>query len=206
MNTSNLRHSLSRDQVLVAHAAEMIARTSLSQDDFAEELSKKIHLSIPEKARAKDVPDFQALAASNDTSAFLKASGSWLRRVNRWLSGEVELASWIEEPWVQALDAEHQERCINELAARHGLTGARALDSTSCPVIAFGQLVSRLGDVVEATGKVLADGVIDEKDLPDLPAGIEALLMVESRSCEIRRQMENQLAASVGRQCLRVVG
>ena len=83
MNTSNLRHSFSRDQVLIAHAAEMIARTSLSQDDFAEELSRQIHLSIPEKAKAKDVPDFQALAVTNDTSAFVKASGSWLRRVNR---------------------------------------------------------------------------------------------------------------------------
>jgi hypothetical protein len=206
MNTSNLGHSFSRDQVLIAHAVEMIARTSLSQDDFAEELSRQIHLSIPEKAKAKDVPDFQALANTNDTSAFVKASGSWLRRVNRWLSGEVELATWIEESWVQALDAEHQERCINELASRHGLVGARTSGGDAHPVTAFGQFVARMGQTVAAGSDVLADGVIDESDLPNLPVFIEHLLSVESRACELRRRAENVLAEHRGKPTLRVAG
>jgi hypothetical protein len=47
MNTSSPRQlSLSRDQVLVAHAAEMIARTQLSQDDFAQVLSSQLHRLI----------------------------------------------------------------------------------------------------------------------------------------------------------------
>ncbi len=207
MNTSSLRHSFSRDQVLIAHAVEMIARTSLSQDDFAEELSKQIHLSIPEKARAKEVPDFTALAATSDTSAFLKASGSWLRKVNRWLSGEVELASWIEEAWVLALDAEHQERCINELASRHGLIGARASSAEAAPVTAFAQFVTRMGHATEAGSSVLADGVIDAADLPHLPGFIDNLLAVESRAHELRRQAENELARHRGEKpSLRVAG
>ncbi|MFD2884158.1 hypothetical protein ACFS4T_21385 [Pseudomonas lini] len=36
-----------RDQVLVAHAANQIARTSLSQDDFAQALSREIYLIVP---------------------------------------------------------------------------------------------------------------------------------------------------------------
>jgi hypothetical protein len=194
MNTSNLRHSFSRDQVLIAHAVEMIARTSFSQDDFAAELSKKIHLTIPDKGRAKDVPDFAALGATNDTKTFMKESGNWLRRVNRWLSGEVELASWIEEPWVLALDAEHRERCINELASRHGLIGARASGGDAQPVTAFAQFVTRMGQAIESGSEVLADGVIDDADLPLLPAFIDGLRAVESRAFELRSQAESALA------------
>lgn len=54
MHTSSSRHIVqTRDQVLVAHAANQIARTSLSQDDFAQALSRELHLSFPEKAIAK---------------------------------------------------------------------------------------------------------------------------------------------------------
>jgi hypothetical protein len=85
---------------------------------------------------------------------------------------------------------------VNELASRYGLVGARALDTEGCPVTAFGQLVARLGGTVEACGVVLADGRIDEQDLPYLPAMIESLLALESRACELRRVAENTLAVN----------
>jgi len=56
-------------------------------------------------------------------------------------------------------------------------------------------LVTRLGDTVTKCGQVLADGKIDAKDRPALPAAIETLRFVESRSFEIRREMENELSA-----------
>lgn len=183
-----------RDQVLVAHAAEMIARTSFSQDKFAHALAAQLHALVPAKAADSNVPDFEALAGSNDAVSFLKASGNWLKRVQRWLGGDIELPSWVEEAWVLALDAEYGERCINELASRHGLIGARAQGGESSPVPAFGQLVARLGQAVELGSEVLADGQINQDDLPLLPAFIEKLLAVESRACELRRQAENELA------------
>jgi hypothetical protein len=195
MNTSNPRQSpISRDQVLVAHAAEMIARTRLSQDDFAQALSSQLHRMIPAKASAKDVPDFEALAKGNDTGAFLKASGAWLRRVGRWLSGEVDLPGWIEEAWVQALEGEFQERCLNELASRHGLTGARALGGEACPVGVFGQLVARLGKTVALGSEILADGKIDDADLPLLPDFISKLTSVEARCGELRAKAQKAMA------------
>lgn len=207
MNTSNFGHAnLSRDQVLVAHAAEMIARTSLSQDDFAQALSHELHDLVPAKAAEKEVPNFQTLAASNDVPAFLKASGRWLKRVERWLCGEVDLPSWVEEAWVRALAPAYRERCTNELASRYGLVGARDLGLDGCPVTAFGQLVTRLGTAVEATGLVLADGQISDEDRPHLPSMIEALLAVESRSCELRRAAERVMATGAPTVSLRVAG
>ena len=206
MTTSKAGHAVTRDQVLVAHAAEMIARTSMSTPGFAQALASQLYALAPVKADAAGVPNFAALAEVGAADPFIKATASWLKRVQRWIDGDVDLPSWVEEAWVLALEPEWRERCVNELAARHGLVGARDLGLQGCPVTAFGQLVSRLGGAVEATGVVLADGRISAEDLPVLPRMIEALLAVESRSCELRRAAENVLAQAGHAVPLRVVG
>ena len=194
MNMSNSgQQHISRDQVLVAYAVEMIARTGFSQDDFAQALSSNLHRQIPEKATSKDVPDFKLLVQGNDTAVFLRASGAWLRRVGRWLSGEVDLPSWLEEAWVDALEGEFQECCLNELASRHGLTGARALIGDANPVGVFGALVARLGNTVALGSEILADGRIDIDDLDKLPEFVDRLRSVEARCSELRSRAENVL-------------
>jgi len=92
--------------VLIAHAANQIARTSMSQDDFAQALSRELHLSCPDKAAAKEVPDFAALT---DVSEFVKATGRWLKRVQCWFSGDQDMPSWLEESWVNALEPEFRQ-------------------------------------------------------------------------------------------------
>lgn len=205
MNTSNPRHEMTRDQVLVAYAADQIARTSLSQDDFAQALNRALYQKCPRKAAAERVPDFESDELKSDGGEYLKAAGRWLKRVQRLLGGEQELPTWMEEAWVAALEPEWRERCINELADRYGLIGARAAGLVGCPVSAFGQLVAGIGQAVERCSVVLADGKIDENDLPDLPAAIEQLLLVESKSFEMRRRMENELAIHVGGKPLSLV-
>ncbi|KTC36563.1 hypothetical protein AO260_15205, partial [Pseudomonas sp. ABAC21] len=191
MTTSSPRQlSVSRDQVLVAHAVEMIARTCFSQDDFAQVLSANLHQQIPAKATLKDVPDFTALALGNDTTSFLRASGAWLRRVGRWLNGEVDLPSWLEESWVETLAGDFKDSCINELASRHGLTGARELDGNGNSLGAFGQLVTRLGTTIALGSEILADGRIDADDLDKLPEFVDRLRSVEARCGELRSRAE----------------
>lgn len=194
MTSSKTRQlALTRDQVLVAHAAEMIARTSMSQDKFAHALARQLYLLVPGKAADSGVPDFESLGSSNDGAGFMTACGKWLKRVQRWLNGDIEMPSWLEEAWVQALDHDYQERCLNELASRHGLIGARALLADVPAVCTFGQLVAGLGHAVELGSAVLADGQIDEQDLPLLPSFVEKLLAVEARCCELRNQAQNEL-------------
>ncbi|MBI8112665.1 hypothetical protein JEX98_30015, partial [Pseudomonas aeruginosa] len=50
MHTSNPRHE-TRDAVLIAIAEDMIARTSMSQDGFAERLNIELNLRAPERCR-----------------------------------------------------------------------------------------------------------------------------------------------------------
>ncbi|WLG31899.1 hypothetical protein PSH85_16175 [Pseudomonas simiae] len=199
MQTSSSRHIVqTRDQVLVAHAANQIARTSLSQDDFAQALSRELHLSCPEKAVAKEVPDFAALTLQNDVPDFVKATGRWLKRVQRWLSGDQEMPSWLEESWVNALEPEFRDHCVNELASRHGLTGARQMTSDQCANKSFGALIRALGDVIETGSEVFDDQVMCELDLPHLPAFAKQCRQVEAKAGELGRRAE-QLLASVQR-------
>ena len=191
MQTSSSRHTVqTRDQVLVAHAANQIARTSLSQDDFAQALSRELHLSCPEKAIAKEVPDFVALTTQNDVAEFVKATGRWLKRVQRWLSGDQEMPSWLEESWVNALEPEFRDHCLNELASRHGLTGARQMTSDQCANKSFGALIRALGDVIDTGSEVFDDQVMCEQDLPHLPAFVKQCRQVEAKAGELGRKAE----------------
>ncbi|MFL1552567.1 hypothetical protein ACI77I_26385 [Pseudomonas sp. D47] len=197
MQTSSSRHTVqTRDQVLVAHAANQIARTSLSQDDFAQALSRELHLSCPDKAIAKEVPDFAALTLQNDVADFVKATGRWLKRVQRWLSGDQEMPSWLEESWVNALEPEFRDHCVNELASRHGLTGARQMTSDQCANKSFGALIRALGDVIDTGSEVFDDQVMCELDLPHLPAFAKQCRQVEAKAGELGRRAEQLLSAT----------
>ncbi|MBC3345414.1 hypothetical protein HU811_02040 [Pseudomonas sp. SWRI196] len=196
MQTSSSRHNVqTRDQVLVAHAANQIARTSLSQDDFAQALSRELYLSCPEKALAKEVPDFAALTTQNDVAEFVKATGRWLKRVQRWLSGDQEMPSWLEESWVNALEPEFRDHCVNELAGRHGLTGARQMNSDQCANKSFGALIRALGDVIDTGSEVFDDQVMCEQDLRHLPAFAMQCRQVEAKAGELGRKAEQLLAS-----------
>ena len=197
MQTSSSRHIVqTRDQVLVAHAQNQIARTSLSQDDFAQALSREIYLTVP-AAKIKDakVPDFEELARLNDVGEFIKATGRWLKRVQRWLSGDQEMPSWLEESWVNALEPEFRDHCVNELASRHGLTGARQMTSDQCANKSFGALIRALGDVIDTGSEVFDDQVMCEQDLPHLPAFAKQCRQVEAKAGELGRKAEQLLAA-----------
>jgi hypothetical protein len=191
MQTSSSRHTVqTRDQVLVAHAQNQIARTSLSQDDFAQALSRELYLSIPDRAKEKVVPDFNSPQLTGDVSEFVKATGRWLKRVQRWLNGDQEMPSWLEESWVNALEPEYRDHCVNELASRHGLTGARQMTSDQCANKSFGALIRALGDVIDTGSEVFDDQVMCELDLPHLPAFAKQCRQVEAKAGELGRKAE----------------
>ncbi|MBO2925980.1 hypothetical protein [Metapseudomonas otitidis] len=193
MTPSKPRHC-SRDQVLIAHAQEQIARTATSTDDFAHALNTLLLQTLGDQAEARKVPDLSD--TSIGAAEYMKAANSWLKRVQRWLDRSVDFPAWLEEAWVEALEPEYRERCLQELASRYGLLAVRELGGDACPVTAFGQLVTRMGSTVEACGQVLADGRIDANDVPLLPAMIDTLRAAESRCSELRRAAERVLDQS----------
>lgn len=93
------------------------------------------------KIKLAKIPDFDELARLNDIGEFMKATSRWLKRVQRWLSGEQEMPSWLEESWVNAQEPKYGDDCINELAGRHGLIGVRQMTSDQCENKSFGALI-----------------------------------------------------------------
>ncbi len=186
MHTSSSRHTTqTRDQVLVAHAANQIARTHLSQDDFAQALSRELHLACSGKAGSKDVPDFNDPKLTSNASEFVKATGRWLRRVHRWISGESEFPSWLEEAWVNALEPEYRDQCINELASRHGLVGARLLLTAGCANKSYGALIRVFGELIATGSEIFDDQIMGTEDMPHLPEFVRECRQAMSRLSEL---------------------
>lgn len=169
METSNLRHE-TRDAVLVAMARDMIARTSMSQDGFAEQLNHQLFVRAPARCKEKGFPDLQAMTKTADMQAFGRAYKAWSKRVERWLddSGErVEIPSWIEEAWVAALDQPWRDRALIELSSRYGLLAVKQVGSGVDDALqAFAGISTSFGLVASLGGKVFADGVFDHRDEP----------------------------------------
>lgn len=167
METSNLRHE-TRDAVLVAIARDMIARTSMSQDGFAEQLNHQLFDRAPARCKEKGFPDLQALTKTADMQAYGRAYKAWSKRVERWLddSGDrIEIPSWIEESWVAALDQPWRDRALTELASRYGLLAVKQIGSGVDDALqVFAGITTNFGLVAGLGGKVFADGVFDDKD------------------------------------------
>ncbi|MCY1371579.1 hypothetical protein D9M69_587290 [compost metagenome] len=138
----------------------------------------------PEKATAKEVPDLDAMTRTADHQTYSRASGAWLKRVQRWLSGDtVEFPSWIEEAWVQSLLPEWRERCLIELAGRYGLLAVRPVGVEGMgPMQVFSGLMHRVGDVAGLGTKVFDDLLLDAQDAPHLP-GLAAALDAMASKC-----------------------
>ncbi len=197
MDTSSSRHTAqSRDQVLVAHAQNQIARTSLSQDDFAQALSRELWRSCPDKATQKEVPDFCSPELAGNAGEFIKATSRWLKRVQRWLNGDQEMPSWLEESWVNALQPEYRDHCVNELAGRYGLIGARQMQTEQCANKSFGALVRALGDLIDTGSEVFDDQVMCEQDLPLLPDFARQCRQVEAKAGQLGRKAEALIASA----------
>lgn len=178
-------HTGTRDAVLVAHANDMIARTNTSQRDFATALSKAVWSLIPDLDDDRKVPDFEGMNLS-DADTYTKAADAWLKRVQRWLSGDVEIPSWLEEPWVTALLPEWKERCLIELAGRYGLLAVRPIVIEGMgPMQVFGGLMGRMGDVAGVGTKVFDDLLLDVRDAQHLPEMIHALDSLAANASEL---------------------
>lgn len=178
-------HTGTRDAVLVAHANDMIARTNTSQRDFATALSKAVWSLIPELDSDRKVPDFEGMNLE-DADTYTKAADAWLKRVQRWLSADVEIPSWLEEPWVTALLPEWKERCLIELAGRYGLLAVRPIVIEGMgPMQVFGGLMGRMGDVAGVGTKVFDDLLLDVRDAKHLPEMIHALDSLAANASEL---------------------
>lgn len=98
----------------------------------------------------------------------LKAQKHNWQLVDRLIKGASrEFHCDLEEFWVNALPEPFRDNCQRELARRHGFAGSRPLaDAASLVSDGLPGMAKEFGEVMAALAPILADGRVDEQDLP----------------------------------------
>jgi hypothetical protein len=198
-NPRQATHTQTRDQVIRAHAADMLARTNLAVEDFAQALYQACASSFCRATLAeKKIPDIDGLFAANDVDGLTKAASRWHKRVERWLDEDgVEVPVWLEEPWITALLPEWRERCLIELASRYGLLAVRPVGVEGMgPMKVFSGLMGRMGEVAGLGAKVFDDLVINEQDAEHLPGLIGGLRALSAKAETLAAAAEKVMGVS----------
>lgn len=148
-----------RDRVIARHVQIAMAHAPMSMEAFAEDVMRLYHERTAEHLRGLQ---FHHHRRGTDAYAVLRANAQIVRRL---LEGQVRMPVELEEALVFALPPAFRDRCIEDLAQRFGLLGARrpSTDPTG-QTVQLGELLREFGEAVEALAPVFADGVLDETD------------------------------------------
>lgn len=109
--------------------------------------------------------------------------------VDRWLKGTVaEFPVEFEEPWVLALPGEWRDQALAALAARYGLLAARARPGHE-GLESFSELLASFSGCVDTAAPILADGKIDQHDLPYAKPALMAINDLQSKLSTYEAQL-----------------
>lgn len=150
-----------RQSVLYAITERMLRETGTNRRCFGMEVADRyLQLTAEDD---QEVP-FR-ITRGGDGDADKKHNGKIL---GRYLDGVVKtLPADLEDAWVLSLPDVYRSECERELGRRRGILPIPMphLDESN-DVAGIGRVMSEMGDLVTSLGPALADGVIDEKDLP----------------------------------------
>ncbi len=150
-----------RQNVIYGFTEQMLRETGTNRRSFAMSVAD-LYLQLAAEDD-REVPFRITLGGDGDADK--KHNGQIL---GRFLDGVVKtLPANLEDAWVMSLPEPYRSNCERELCRRRGVLPLR-LDAIeqSEPAVGLGQLMGDFGDLVVAVSPAVADGVIDEKDLP----------------------------------------
>jgi hypothetical protein len=153
----------SRPALLMAITERAVRETRGGVIGFADRVAENYLESVPaEQRRAKIKPlagDIQQITAAQKANR---------QTVDRYIKGDVKaFPADLEEAWVRALPEPYQSEALRSLSARYGLLAAR-MNVGQPPLATMGDITGILGDLMKRMAPIVADGVIDERDLPHI--------------------------------------
>lgn len=152
-----------RQSVIYAITERMIRETGTNRRCFG--------MEIADRYLAMTAEDDQEVAfritRGGNGDADKKHNGQIL---GRYLDGVVKtLPADLEDAWVLSLPEPYRAECERELGRRRGvLPVLLAQIDESNDTAGVGRLVQEFGELITAISPALADGVVDEKDLPHM--------------------------------------
>lgn len=151
-----------RQSVIYGYTRRMFDETPQNACSFG--------MAIAERYLATVAPDVRQvpfrLGEGDDALAAAMKNNAQL--VRRYMDGTVKvLPADLEDAWVMSFPEPYRSQCERDLAQRRGHLSVRLLDAGEAgKVYGIADLSTEFGQLLQALAPALADGHIDESDLP----------------------------------------
>jgi hypothetical protein len=191
------RKAITRSAVLIAVTQALLHETGRAINKFAEQLADGYFAAVPEGLRRAPlkVPDQHAGA-----DEYYKVLASNTKAVQRYLDGTVPVPMDLEEVWCCVLPDHYRDRAVFELCARFGVLPVMVTGDAD--IHALAELMRDEAAVIEAMAPILADGDIDDSDLPAAEAAVPKLKKAMASIAGLIVRLESV----TGEKSLKVVG
>jgi hypothetical protein len=118
------------------------------------------------------------------------------KRFQRYMDGTTAIPMDLEEAWVVCLLEEYKTESVVDLCYRHGVTAVEI--EREKDIAGLCELIKRFSSVTEIAADILADGVIDESDLPHWPDLKRRGNALTSAIAGFLHDVEQQIQAEAG--------
>lgn len=146
--------------MVYAATRRMLDETATNANSFA--------MAVAERYLSTVAPDVRTvpfrLGEGDELIDAMRANGQTLRR---YMDGTVKtLPADLEDAWVLSLPEPYRGECERALARRRGYLPVRLPEDDGVQVASVSVLMEEFGHLLAALAPAVADGVIDQKDLP----------------------------------------
>jgi hypothetical protein len=185
-----------RQSVIYGYTRRMLDETATNANSFA--------MAVAELYLARVAPDQRQvkfrLGDGDDLLAAMRNNGQILRR---YMDGTLKvLPADLEEAWIIALPDAYRSECERELGRRRSFYPVRVLEPTAgAEAAGMAQLATEVGQLFEALSHALADGRVDEQDLPHVGRILDETDDVIAAVLAIRRRFQSLLPKAPGGCC-----
>ncbi len=152
---------LSRSNTLIEITRTQFRETNSTPLSFSEILFNVFCAKVPVNQRTGLV-QVRPWKVKEESAKIIDANR---KRFERYLSGETAVPVDLEEAWVDCLLDKYRSRAIVALCGRYGAAAIELDRELDCDGLA--EMTHRFARVLPSAGRILADGVVDEKDRPD---------------------------------------
>ncbi|MDY6979371.1 MAG: hypothetical protein SV201_05780 [Pseudomonadota bacterium] len=174
-----------RNQVIARLIDEHIRVSAVSWETYSQAVVDHYHTQVPDVRRGIK------FHAGGDAYKDMRANAQIIKRI---VHDEVRMPVELEESLVEALPVEWNQRCKKELANRFGLLAARIPDPEHrTDVQGISGLLRESADVMDAIAPMLADGVIDENDMPLAKRALQEINDLDAVLATLRKQITDIL-------------
>ncbi len=183
-----------RSETIFRHTDRMLHDLRISWGTFGQGVVDRYHGIVPEEAR------IILFKVKGDTYLVQKGNGQHVKRF-RDGTATTRFPVDLEEAWVRELREPYLGECRADLAARYGLLAVPSPESPEvCDTQRLSDVTHSFGQMLTAVAPTLADNVINQQDLPYIPAAVRELddLIAAAMGLKARYVQQLELAAKSG--------